>query len=242
MEKKITVPKRISDFETTQKTFQDLELTINNILEQLSVPAEFTSSEGDEGTTGDTKIIRNTDKSYTFSIKTEDGWKSPSIDNREIRFTDLPKVKKDIKKTISQIEAKDTSTGATIAQKTIFDEKDGKFKVSHLTGVPRPDYDSGWAPLNHQTGADPTLINHNLGLTDIPRHITYYVSDDATPIIGTDLILSDHFTWDNSGVCFEIFDANTIKLWPENSHIGGVYSAGVGPEIQDGWIRVLIWK
>lgn len=266
MEEKISIPKKITDFETVQKVTQDLEQAINNILKKVAAPAEFTSSEGQEGDTGDTKIIRNTDKTYTFSIKTEDGWKSPSMDNREIRFTDLPKVEKNIKKSITKIETDDIATGASTAKKTIFDEKAGKFIM------PRPDYDSGWFVWDHSevrlNDDNPHVLTHNLGVIPFVAKIWFAgadpsggssMSSGANPTISTShgsAVATSIINWatpipvtysgdsHDEGVMSKI-TSTTISLiasYDNTIKTSNFNSPATYADYDDGYIRVFLWK
>ena len=148
MEKdKVKIQTKTMNFTDVEKALKDIELKFNDLNERINSKAETEVSER-TGQTGDIKSVQNADKSYSIEIKTEDGWKKGHVKGMDLLFEDKPKddVTK-LKKSIDEIETDDTSTGASNAEKTIFDEKDGKFKVNHLTGIPRPDYDSGWLDI-----------------------------------------------------------------------------------------------
>ena len=209
------LPPHTKDIEVNRALTQVYK-DINELVESVNLFKGKEADDNSEGKEGDVKVVKSPQsKEYSLQIYGEDGW----LEDKTAKYVPINALV-DIKQ-----------------------EQKKKTIPSHLGGLlAPPDYDSGWVALNHQTGSSPTLINHNLGLSDVPRDLRYYVADSASPVIGTDLILSDNFTWDNSGVMFEIYDSNTLKLWPDNSHIGGMHSASVGPEIEDGWIRVLLWK
>lgn len=129
---------KIRNFGDVQKSLQELERQVNELKDSVNVKAEGEVSDKD-GKTGDIRTTRNVNGTYTFEIRTDEGWKTPAIGESLITFKDKPSsYSQKIVKTIDEIEADDAITGDTKAKKVIFDEKDGKFIM------PRPDYDSGW--------------------------------------------------------------------------------------------------
>ena len=174
-----------------------LETVVNELLKKTTEEAEFSDTKGTQGETGDTKIIQNTDKTYSFNIMTADGWKTPVWKGSEITFKDKPKKEKQIKKTIEQIESEDSSTGGNTAQNTIYDESSKTFRVNHLTGVPRPDFDSGWIRYiwtDNNIDADPALsIPHTLGV--LPSIIVAYIAPDQGSGSNGDAVASSEITY-----------------------------------------------
>ena len=250
MEKdKVKIQTKTMNFTDVEKALKDIEVKFNDLNERINSKAETEVSER-TGQTGDIKSVQNADKSYSIEIKTEDGWKKGHVKGMDLLFEDKPKddVTK-LKKSIDEIETDDTSTGASNAEKTIFDEKDGKFKVNHLTGIPRPDYDSGWVALTHNSSV---VLTHNLELTEHPRLTQHYKSTSATPVLGTHNIYDGAYTWDNSGCMIVFTGANTIKVWSDNSAMGGSGNAfshdsaptedGSRKITTSGHIRVMLWK
>ena len=157
---KIRIISNIASFADVTKSLQEVEKALNGIVDSIKTPAEKELKET-EGSTGDIQITQNADKSYTFEIRTEEGWKTPVIGNNAIKFKNKPaESAKNQDKSIDEIEADDTLTSGKDAEKTIYDEKEDKFKVSHLTGIPRADYDSGWVEVPDQT----VTGTHNLGV------------------------------------------------------------------------------
>ena len=179
---------KIKSFEDVKKALQDLEKAVNEISESLNKESETEVADAD-GKTGDTQATRNADGTYNFEIKTIDGWKTPVIGKTAIKFTDKPaSISKPYLKNISDIETEDTSTGASDAEKTIFDEKDGKFKVDHLTaaqtgGLMKPDYDSGWNSVNRQDSTRLLTLTHNI---ESPVLFKWMVKDSYGDNAGND--------------------------------------------------------
>ena len=119
------------------------------------------------------------------------------------------------------------------------------------TGVRRPgssvtlpntlnEYDSGWVTANNNTTV---TITHSLGLTELPKNITAYVSDNSSPVIGTNTILNINALNDDDGLVIEIKDGNNLevhigdgKLW-DAENFG---NSSVPSDITNGYIRILI--
>lgn len=170
---KIRILSKITSFTDVTKSLQEIEKVLNNLVETIKTPAEKELKET-EGSTGDIQITQNKDKSYTFEVKTREGWKTPVIGNSAVKFADKPAtLSKKQNKSIDEIEADDTSTGGKDAEKTIFDEKANKFVL------PRPDYDSGWVNVADTQ----TTGTHNIG--SIPVHNQIWWSDDNGVTIHT---------------------------------------------------------
>jgi hypothetical protein len=170
---------KIQSFNEVSKALQTIEKYLNELDKSVNTKAESEVSDKD-GKTGDIRTTRNVDGTFTFEVRTDEGWKTPAIGGSSIKFTDKPSsYSQQIVKSIDEIEVDDTSTGAKDAEKTIFDEKENKFKVSHLTGIPRPDYDSGWFDIDRDDAAKRQYtLTHNLNLTDdMPTHWVIYFRD-----------------------------------------------------------------
>ena len=159
-ELKVNTKTKIGNFVDVQRSLQELQKNFNLLVEKVASPAEKEIGES-EGVTGDIQISRNKDSSYTFEVRTEDGWKTPVIGDSLIKFKGKPKTfNKSQNKSIDEISADDTTTGDSKANKTIYDEKNDKFVMA------RPDYDSGWVVWNWsdaQLLVDSALVlTHNL--------------------------------------------------------------------------------
>ena len=245
---KIRIVSKITSFIDVTKSLQEIEKVLNGLVETIKTPAEKELKET-EGSTGDVQITQNKDKSYTFEVRTKEGWKTPVIGNSAIKFTDKPAaLSKKQNKSIDEIEADDTSTGGKDAEKTIFDEKANKFKVSHLTGVPRADYESDWLDADKNTTVS---IAHNLGLTKEPSLVQLYASDNSSPTIGTNPIVTDFHLNENWGYRMHFVDANNINIYIGAS--GGLYHEGTNTfggadgdvpleSFSDGYIKLKVWK
>jgi hypothetical protein len=149
----LKLPSKLTTFEDVQRALQDVEKSINQLSTSVNYQAEGEVTDKD-GKTGDTRITQNKDKSYTFEIKTSEGWKTPVIGESAVKFKGKPSERSKFEtKSIDELQVSDDSTGNTIAKKTIYDEKADKFIL------PRPDYDSGWVTVVNQQ----TAGTHSLG-------------------------------------------------------------------------------
>ena len=164
---------RIFSFNDVEKCFQEIEKRLNEFSESMNPSAESEVSDKD-GKTGDIKTTRNTDGSYIFEIRTEEGWRTPVIPGGQSPIKYIEKasnIKKPIVKSIEDIVTEDLNVGESKAKKTIFDEKNDKFIM------PSPDYDSGWFDIKerHQyvTGATTGVVPDNS-----------YIYDDADLVVG----------------------------------------------------------
>ena len=171
---------KINTLEDAQRSLQELQKNFNLLVESVVSPAEKELKET-EGQTGDIQISRNKDKTYTFEVRTEDGWKTPVLGDSVIHFKEKPKTfAKEQDKSLTEIKADDSSTGDTGANNTIYDEKNKKFVM------PQPDYDSGWFAGPAQGTTD--TIPH--GLTEVNGNeanilYTIYMRNSTDPDTAT---------------------------------------------------------
>ena len=129
---------KINSFADVQKSLQSIEKYLNELSKSVNATAEKDISDKD-GKTGDIKTTRNADGTYTFEVRTEEGWKTPSLGDSFVKFKDKnASFSQNKLESIDEIERVDTNTGDSRANLTTFDEKNNKFIM------PRPDYDSGW--------------------------------------------------------------------------------------------------
>ena len=151
---KLKINTKITSIEDAAKALQNVEKSFNKLVDKINSPAEKELKET-EGDTGDIQVTQNKDKSYTFEVKTDMGWKTPVVGETVIKFKDkIATFSKEVKKSIDEIETDDTNTGDTKAKKTIYDEKADKFVL------PRADYDSGW------TADGTSALTHGLNTQD----------------------------------------------------------------------------
>lgn len=222
---KIRILSKITSFTDVTKSLQEIEKVLNNLVETIKTPAEKELKET-EGSTGDIQITQNKDKSYTFEVKTRDGWKTPVIGNSAVKFADKPAtLSKKQNKSIDEIEADDTSTGGKDAEKTIFDEKANKFVL------PRPDYDSGLISV-----ADgQTTGTHNIG--SIPIHNQIWWSDDNGVTMHKLFSSSDNsFSLELTSTEWQITGATTYGS-------ACLTSTNLTSVDYTGWkLKVLLWK
>jgi hypothetical protein len=257
---KVRILSNVTTFSDVQKSLQEIEKILNGLSTATSTEAE-TEVEDREGESGNIQITMNEDKTYTFEIRTEDGWKTPVIGDSAVKFKDKPAAKaKNQKKSIDEIEADDTSTSAKVAQKTIYDEKADKFIM------PRADYDSGWInyDFSAHTISGGVAWRHTHTLGQLPTLIKiYFAPDQESGTMGTGETLTEpqtNVTWfteitnllgasehnnDYYGIVYRI-DKDYLYLASGESN-SGMYSdwsmsnANVSPK-HDGAIRLLLWK
>jgi hypothetical protein len=233
---KVKLLTKISSFQDTEKAFQELEKTLNELKQSVNTEAEGMVSDT-QGKSGDIRLTQQGDKGYLFEIRTEDGWKTPVIGDSPVTFKAKPaSINRIRKKSITEIETEDTSTGDTKAKKTIYDEKNDEFSVKHLTaaqtgGLPRPDYDSGWVSMTntdttgtHDLGSVPIMgiwqVSNDDGVTvqferihDDDDNSVLNVTSSAWRIYGN----TDYGYWANGGSSFTAIDYTGFKarvlLW-----------------------------
>lgn len=205
-ELKVNTKTKINNLIDAQRALQNLQKNFNLLVDKVISPAEKELKET-EGQTGDIQISRNKDKTYTFEVRTEEGWKTPVLGDSVIHFKEKPKTfAKEQDKAIDEIIVDDLSTGGNIAQKTIFDEKNSKFIM------PRADYDSGW----FQVARDKIYVT---GATDgvVPDDsILYYSAGNVVGIPALGFELKDYpvmtqvmYSPDGTTDFAQVFDGKT---------------------------------
>jgi len=248
---KVNTKTKIGNFVDVQRSLQELQKNFNILVEKVASPAEKEIGES-EGITGDIQISRNKDDSYTFEVRTEDGWKTPVIGDSLIKFKGKPKTfSKDKKEAIEDIEVNDTTTGDSKANKTIYDEKNDKFVLA------RPDWDSGWVYFSKAAAQhNDALFGIEHGLNVLPTlYIVYYAPNQ--PGSGTlgDSVDSSEITWFspiknglghlyNNGMVSKCTSTH-IYLYAanDNSMAAGSWAAtNQDQSYDDGSIKVLMWK
>ena len=78
---------KITSFADVQKSLQEIEKVLNELTSSVNSSAETEISDKD-GKTGDIKTQRNADGTYSFEVKTDEGWKVPTLGNSLIKFKD----------------------------------------------------------------------------------------------------------------------------------------------------------
>ena len=248
---KVNTKTKITNLVDAQRAIKELQEIINKLITKVDSPAEKELKESD-GASGDIRITRNVDKTYNFAVRTDEGWKTPVIGDNAIAFKDMPKVNDKIdKKSIDEIETNDTSTGATDAKKTIYDEKNDKFVLA------RPDWDSGWIYFSKDAAQHgDALFGIEHGLNVLPTlYIVYYAPNQ--PGSGTlgDSVDSSEITWFspiknglghlyNNGMVSKCTSTH-IYLYAanDNSMAAGTWAAtNEDQSYDDGSIKVLMWK
>tara|TARA_R110000824_G_scaffold38267_12_gene117081 strand:- start:1635 stop:2333 length:699 start_codon:yes stop_codon:yes gene_type:complete len=224
---------KITSFTDVQKSLQSIEKHLNELSSSVNASAETEVSDKD-GKTGDIKTTRNVDGTYTFEIRTEEGWKTPSFGENLIKFKDKSASYSQNKvQSIEDIEAEDTTSGDTKANKNIFDEKNDTFSVAHLTGLPRPDYDSGWIDLV-QTDTGGT---HALGVLPILT-MTYFSTDSGVTDIqyGVPMQSNVHSALNLTTTTWELRGNDYYGYWADSAdNFTAMDYAGYQ-------FKVLLWK
>lgn len=243
-EHSLRISSKISSFDDVQKALQEVEEALNNLTTSVSNKAETEISD-EEGKTGDIQITQNKDKSYTFEIRTEEGWKTPVIGDSAVKFKSKPAFKEQ-DKSIDEIETNDTTTGDKLAKQTIYDEKADKFIMA------RADYDSGWQTWDlsehNQSGEEPLKIEHGLGV--LPTMIIGYFAPGqaADAVTFFTPIKNGRGSSYNHGIGLFVDDTRVYFYGGTNSSLAGITvppttsSDCNGVLSLDGSIRVLIWK
>tara|TARA_E500000331_G_C17215410_1_gene695681 strand:+ start:849 stop:1595 length:747 start_codon:yes stop_codon:yes gene_type:complete len=243
---KIRILSKITSFADVTKSLQDIEKYLNKLEESIKAPAESEVTDKD-GKTGDIKTTKNTDGSYTFEIRTADGWKTPVFQEHPISFKEKLSSysKSKLAKSISDIEEDDTTKGTSTAKKTIFDEKANKFII------PRADYDSGW--INVDNNDTVYTLTHDLGTYPTMGTCwftpdTYYNNGDPTKVffhqLGPSMQYGGGSNWHGINA---IFTKTTMQyVYDSDYNIATNYRLEDGgndwTDYADGYIRILLWK
>ena len=82
----IKTPTKIQSFGEVQKALQDLAKQLNDlgIATNSSAEGEITDK---DGKTGDIRVTQNADKTYGLELKTEEGWKFPTVGESPVQLT-----------------------------------------------------------------------------------------------------------------------------------------------------------
>ena len=230
----IKITTKVAGMKDVQKALLEIEKQFNMLVSQIHSPAEKELPET-TGKTGDIQIVENVDKSYTFELKTNKGWRIPYIGDSPIVFKSKSKTNS-VKKSIDEIEADDTNNGGRLAKTTIYDEKEDKFVL------PRPDYDSGWQAIDNSTHLRTTaglILTHNIGA--MPKLVQLFCSEDNAEdeYHGTLYGLVENHS---HGVTY-LVNSSTITIWTGDTGIFRlVHGSGTNTDVTSGYIRAMIWK
>lgn len=227
---------KITSFTDVQKSLQEIEKVLNELTQSVNSSAETEVSDKD-GKTGDIKTQRNADGTYSFEVKTDEGWKVPALGNSLIKFKDkLNTIRQTTPKSIEELDESDASTGDSTANLTTFDEKNNKFVL------PRPDYDSGWQAIDNSTHLRTTsglILTHNIGA--MPKLVQLFCSEDNAEdeYHGTlHGLVENH----SHGITY-LVNSSTITIWTGDTAIFRlVHGSGTNTDVTSGYIRAMIWK
>tara|TARA_R110002051_G_scaffold317440_1_gene398586 strand:+ start:240 stop:980 length:741 start_codon:yes stop_codon:yes gene_type:complete len=246
MADKAKVTTKVNSFEDVQRSLQEVEKSINQISDSVNVKAE--GQVGDiKGKTGDIRTTQNSDKTFTFEVRTSGGWKAPYLGDSSIKFKDKESsFSQNQKKSIDELEVEDTSKGTTKAKHIAYDEKADKFIL------PRPDFDSGWYTWDlteHNASADlPLKIAHPLNV--LPTLIIgYYAPNQATDSVTwfTQIKNGRGYSYDNGIGVYVDKDRCYFYGGQVNSLVGASgppsLTSTIGTDVfDDGSVKVLLWK
>ena len=228
---KVKIVTKITSFDDVQKSLQEVENRINSLIKSVNDVSEKETSET-EGKSGDINITRNADGTYGLETCTNEGWKKMYTSNKttedgtsEVYLGDKPR-----------IAAKLSTTEAFT----------GSVDTRYLPTT--PDYESGWLDADANTTV---AIAHNLGLTEEPGLVQLYASDNSSPTIGTNPIVTDFHLNENWGYRMHFVDANNINIYIGAS--GGLYHEGTNTfggadgdvpleTFTNGYIKLKLWK
>ena len=93
---KVSLSTKVQSFEEVSRELIKVNDTLNTLLEKTTQTSEIDTTDGIEGEPGDIQTVLNSDKTYSFSIRTEDGWKSPHLKDQEITFKSKSKGVKEL--------------------------------------------------------------------------------------------------------------------------------------------------
>jgi hypothetical protein len=243
---------KITSFTDVQKSLQSIEKHLNELSSSVNASAETEVSDKD-GKTGDIKTTRNVDGTYTFEIRTEEGWKTPSFGENLIKFKDKSASYSQNKvQSIEEVVTNDDSTGDSRANLTSFDEKNNKFILA------RPDFISDWYRIVHSdfTHGD-ALWGIEHGLEVIPSLVQVQVATNQGSGSHGDIVAASEITyWTDmlSGLDYNHNSGLTSKYTATHAY----FFAGDSRLTQDcdwdttsnerksdtneGALRILVWK
>ena len=117
----LKLPSKLTTFEDVKRALQDVEKSINQLSSSVNYQAEGEIADKD-GKTGDIKITQNADKTYSFELRTDEGWKFPTVGGSPVQFSG--------------------KKGDRARPDIVVD----KFKdeLGNPTTFPAPDWESGW--------------------------------------------------------------------------------------------------
>ena len=222
----IKTPTKIQSFGEVQKALQDLAKQLNDlgIATNSSAEGEITDK---DGKTGDIRVTQNADKTYGLELKTEEGWKFPTVGESPVQLTSKK------------------------AEKARPDAVVDKFKdeLGSPKNLPAPDYNSGWVTWDwsaHRVHYDaPLELTHSLGVISSVVMVHFAPGQASNAVTwftcANQGLGNNHY----SGIATKITSAS-IKLHGGDSYtlLGSDFS-GSGDqrvEYQDGSVRILLWK
>ena len=71
---------------SVEKAIRQIYDDINELIDAVNVSGDSASSKV-SGKSGDTRVVKNADRTMTFQIRTQHGWSQPTISNNKIVYT-----------------------------------------------------------------------------------------------------------------------------------------------------------
>ena len=126
---KISIPTNVTSFTDVQRSLNEIKIKLEELADSQDPTSrgEETESEGKIGSFRVIKESKGRDAKAFLELKTEEGWVKGAIGENPIVFKKIETNKKiDLKKNMTELEADDVVQGTSIAQKTIYYEKEDK--------------------------------------------------------------------------------------------------------------------
>jgi hypothetical protein len=232
---KTAITTKVDNMVAVQRALEEVKKELDFLRENLDTASSKNENEA-EGRIGSLRIIDKENDESILEIKTKGGWKKLMVGETVVQLKKLKSnMKVPQKKSIDEIETDDDSTNDTVAKKTIFDEKAGKFVL------PRPDYDSGWT-INASDDAATTL-EHSLNTTNFSM-IDIQVSNSSTGSNATWLNAGTNLNDANRfGYIVQVVDSNNVKVGVGQSGAAKFHCDGMEWEnAESTHFRLRLWK
>tara|TARA_R100000808_G_scaffold10680_1_gene28208 strand:+ start:10633 stop:11367 length:735 start_codon:yes stop_codon:yes gene_type:complete len=217
-----------------EKVYDDLNKLIDGVNNTKgSVTEEY------DGEPGDIRLVKAQKGVYTLEAKGDEGWVTAVLNGIPIAYTAIGSRSREVGADQDFTGAQGT-TGATGPQGAQGPQgPPGATGAQGEAGFRDADWTSPWTPITYDSTY---TIDHNLGLTDVPNSMMYWVSEGQ----GTYPIYGPFWNLHSSGVNVFLISENTLQIETENSYIAGDGGAGSGSpdgyEFRTGYIKLMLWR
>ena len=211
----LKVATKIQSFEDVQRALQDIEKSLKSLSTSVNSQAEGEITDKD-GKTGDIRVTQNEDKTYGLELKTEEGWKFPTVGESPVQLSG--------------------KKGEKARPDAVVD----KFKdeLGGPSNFPNPDYQSEWVnvpnnrivPFTHGLGVIPTLVilevtndggetihhslHHNSGNANSTIYTKEYIWIAGVNTWGW---IYNTLGWDDKNVFEQSNEWDTLDLYVDNA-------------------------